>query len=57
MDDDRTYADHLNEYFDDYFLDVYDGMFQDPKEKSIECECGAEICGTTHSTWCPKYAE
>ena len=21
----------------------------------IECQCGAEKCGTTHSTWCPKF--
>jgi hypothetical protein len=21
----------------------------------IKCECGAEKCKTTHSTWCPKH--
>ena len=20
-----------------------------------KCECGADKCNTTHSTWCPKY--
>ena len=23
-------------------------------EDEVKCECGADKCKTTHSTWCPK---
>jgi hypothetical protein len=31
------------------------GLVANYKHKEPKCECGAEKCGTTHSTWCPKY--
>ena len=35
----------------------YDDLDEDilEEEDMVKCECGAEKCNITHSSWCPKY--
>jgi hypothetical protein len=54
----RVWIDEMRiDYRDEIPQNLTDTVYGIKNTNKDTCECGAEKCGTTHSTWCPKFSK